>query len=359
MHFLETKEGTGQTRRSKRIQEIEAKKEVELQQLQNEKNSVDKKSVTPSYNNKNAHRCRGRSKSVASERSSTGPKRRPLVDVNSSDTPPKSGRRCYSRSKSTACERNTKLPSNVPARRSLIDSTIAPSSPKSTHRCNRRSKSASFDSHMPSSSNDTFNTPAKSSFKCAHRCFNRSKSVAFEVDRSSNASASQSLVISDVPIDLSVQIPAAHQSISVPNAAGTNLPNVSSIKSSAQLASDIQLAYENRIENLVQSNFGKINRIKELIAENRTWREQVDTLNRINQSLAATVDAFVAESNPSDSVSEAAAQNAKFKNEIEYLRGRVNRLNRENFDLRSTNESLKSSLDTHSKQILGEHNYNL
>lgn len=50
LHFLdETKEGTvvddlnGQPRRSKRIQEIEAKKEIELQQLQNEKKSVEKK----------------------------------------------------------------------------------------------------------------------------------------------------------------------------------------------------------------------------------------------------------------------------------------------------------------------------
>lgn len=196
------------------------------------------------------------------------------------------------------------MPSNVPARRSLFDSTMAPSSPRSTHRCNQRSKSTSFDSNTPSSSNDTLNTQAKSNFKSAHRCFNRSKSVTFEVDQSSNASANQLLVNSDVSIDLCVQNPAAHQSIVVPNAAGTNLPNVSS--PSGQPASDIQLAYENRIENLVQSNFGKINRIKELIAENRAWREQVDTLNRINQSFAAMVDAFVAESNPSVNVSLAA-----------------------------------------------------
>lgn len=349
-----------QPRRSMRIQEIEAKREIELQKLQNEQKLVAKQSVTSSSNMKCAHRSR--SKSVASERP---PHRRPLAAVNRSKTPPNvsvaGGRRCNSRAQSTACDRNTEVPPNVSARCSLFDSSNAPSRPKrwfmakSIRRCNHNPNPVGMD--MPLSSDGALNTPVKSNIKSAHRCLNRSKSVTFEVDRSSNASPKQSLVTSNDPIDLSVQTPAPHQPIAVPNAVATHVPNVPSPKSSGQLASDIQLSYENRIDNLVRSNFAKINRIKEVIAENHSWREQYDTLNRINQSLVATIDAFNAQSDPS--VREAAAQKAKYENEIEGLRDRINRLNRENFDLRSTNERLMSSLATHSKQISGEHNYNL
>lgn len=388
MQFLdETKKGTvaddhNELRRSKRIIENQVKKDAELQQLllqlQNEKKSA----------TKNSHRCRARSKSVASERAAPTKGRS------------EGGRRCVSRSKSTECgrktklppnvparrsssdtksstpksahqpassgnnsrssesaerDRKTKLPSKVPARRSLFDSSTTSSSPKSAH---QRSQSASSGSSSHSSKKDSSTAP-KSNLKSAHRCLHRSKSVTFEVDRSRSSPDHQSLVVDDVPIDLSVQSPVARQSTVMPNAADNTLPSVPSPQSSGELASDVQLAYENRIDNLVQSNTGKINRIKELMAENHALSEQVNTLHRLNKSLAGTVDAFLAEPNTSANASETAARVVNLENEIENLRGRVNRLNRENFELRSTNDRLKSSLATHSQQVLDEHNYNM
>lgn len=95
------------------------------------------------------------------------------------------------------------------------------------------------------------------------------------------------------------------------------------------------------------------------MGENKAMRQQIDVLHKINKSLAETVDSFVADANQHVNVSEAAATITKLKNEVEILSGRVSRLNRQNFDLRSTNERLKNSLNTHTKQILGEHNYNM
>lgn len=320
--------GDERPRRSKRIQEIEAKKENELKQLEIEQNSVD--------NTKCARRSR--SKSVASER----PNRRPLFANSQKTTPAKTARQCDSVT--------AKVPSNGSARRSMFDNAIVPSRPntaKSAHRCNRRTKSTAPDLTQSSG------TPAKSNLKTAHRCSARSKSVSFEGDQTTSASARQQLVASDAPIDLSVQA-NGRQSITVPSAAGTNLPTPNTASSSGQLPSDMRLDFENRIGNLVDSNMAKISRIKELMAENRTWKEQYDTLNRINQSLVATVDAM----NVDSSIAEMAAQKIEHEQEMENLRVRINRLNRENFDLRSENERLKFSLATHSKQISGEHNYN-
>lgn len=370
----------GQLRRSTRIQEIEAKKEIELRSLQNKENSV-----TPT-NTKCAHRSR--SKSVASERPQN---RRTSVDVNSSKTPPNRGRRCDNRSQSTTSDRNIDVSSVEPVRRSMFGYGTASSSPKRyfmakrgrrfnhgghpdmllptngsvkapakpANRCVNRSKSVSSDQAPHSSSPQqadqsmTLNAPAKSNLKSAHRLI-RSKSVSFDQPPHT---PQQAVAIIHGPIDLSVKSPAPHQPIAVPNAVGTSSPNVQSPKPSDRLASDMQLSYENRIDNLVQSNFAKINRIKALMAENRSWREQFDALNRINQSLVATVDALNAQTDPS--VSEVAIEKAKYEHEIESLRDRIHRLNRENFNLRSTIERLKSSLATHSTQISGEHNYNL
>lgn len=39
------------------------------------------------------------------------------------------------------------------------------------------------------------------------------------------------------------------------------------------------------------------------------------------------------------------------------LQARISRLNNENFGLRTENDRLKASLNTHAEQVLSEHNY--
>lgn len=400
MERMEAEAETNQPRRSKRIQELQSKKGLTVEPQKRSKSIDDGKRS----NSNNALRRQTRSKSVASERSvassSTGLVRRPLFDNNNSSTPPKHGKnmhRCTSRSQSTT---NANLPSNGPAhrslldtnssvtppkpslnsarryasrsksttdanassdkptRRSLVDSTVMPSkpSPKTAH---RRSKSVTYDSNTASSSNDPghgllldSDASAKSNLKHAHRSHVRSKSVTFE--RNISKPDHQSMFI-DAPIDLTVQN-ATPSDVHVDISNDDLLPRSSN---SVQLASDIELAYENRIENLVESNSAKINRIKELMDERSTLYQQIETLHRINKSLTETVDAFIVDSNQSSNGSEAAARITTLENELEVLRARVDRLNRENFDLRTVNDRLKTSLATHTTKILAEHNYNM
>lgn len=126
------------------------------------------------------------------------------------------------------------------------------------------------------------------------------------------------------------------------------------------LASGDKLMYENRINGLVQSNMAKISRIQTIQIERDQLAEQVSTLNRINRSLAQTVDMYQNNGNNENHDNNILQQQlANAQAECGALRGRIGHANREIFDLKQENERMKSILATHSKKVLGEHNYNL
>lgn len=87
---------------------------------------------------------------------------------------------------------------------------------------------------------------------------------------------------------------------------------------------------------------------------------EMDTLNNINRSLAETVDLFRAdENNGNENVVRMKAEIEDLKKQVASLQDRVQRLNKVNFDVRSTNDRLKSCLDTHAKKVMSEHNYHM
>lgn len=115
-------------------------------------------------------------------------------------------------------------------------------------------------------------------------------------------------------------------------------------------------SFEARIEKLVLSNENKIVRLKQVITENNSMRGQIETLHRMNKSLAETVDAFRGNENtapPDQSKLDGVMQ------VIEDRDQRIKRLNEINFELKAENLKLKNCLITHSKSILREHNYHL
>lgn len=245
--------------------------------------------------------------------------------------------------------------------------------------CNDQSKPTEKSRSPPKS------TPAKSNMKSAHRCSNRSKSVSFDQNvHSSDAQGSISIgsngaLAGNAPIDLSVGSQIGNgmkrtqnrsQSVGGPSLVAqqsdgraiSNSSQTSGIQNQT-LSSQAKLMYENRIEGLVDSNRSKIVRIKELAAERNILLGEIDTLHRINRSLAATVDAYNEAStepeNGREEVAQMQAEIKKLQDEVNKLRARVQRLNKENFELRTNNGKLKAYLDTHSKQVLNEHNYNM
>lgn len=122
-------------------------------------------------------------------------------------------------------------------------------------------------------------------------------------------------------------------------------------------------ALQNRIGNLVQSNQNKINRIKLLLTEREAMKSEIDTLNRLNLSMADTIDAYRADEienrPPTIEIMQMDSQIDELKNEVQSLRDRVGNLNRANFQLEEENKRFKSILRTHSTQVLGEHNYQM
>lgn len=132
------------------------------------------------------------------------------------------------------------------------------------------------------------------------------------------------------------------------------------------VSSDKIREFEIRIENLVESNKTKINRIKLLLEERNSLMAEIETINRLNHLLAESVDMYRADDD--ENVQNNAAKNAdqidlmdtqigELKAENQTLSERISRLNQMNFDLKKENDKLNVVLATHSSQVLGEHNY--
>lgn len=100
-----------------------------------------------------------------------------------------------------------------------------------------------------------------------------------------------------------------------------------------------------RIKALVESNRLKINRIKEMTGEKAILLKDMNVLNNMNKSMAATIDAFREDDN-------------RLESEVCKLRQRIDTINRENFDLMDQNQRMKAILGTYSAKVLAEHNYN-
>lgn len=109
---------------------------------------------------------------------------------------------------------------------------------------------------------------------------------------------------------------------------------------------DSTAAFEARIKVLVESNHTKINRIKELLAEKAVLLKDMNTLNNMNMSMAATIDAMREDDNT-------------LEKEVGILRQRLNVVNRNNFDLEEENKRMKSIVSTYSAKVLAEHNYSM
>lgn len=115
---------------------------------------------------------------------------------------------------------------------------------------------------------------------------------------------------SDMPVDLSTQ--RAQNSADINGAIQPEVANNADDTTNQHLidstdtglSSGEKLAYENRIENLVQSNQRKINRIQELLADRTALLAQIDGLHRVNRAFAAAVDEYEAErqNNPTQGI---------------------------------------------------------
>lgn len=363
-------------RRSTRIREIESKKASAItipppkqRQEQNAiKAGTTKKAMPPKTSVKPAHRCSSRSKTISTPPNAMPPKEMPA-------------RRCNSRSQSMSAPPKAMPPNTVPPKYIPPKAMVPKSSVNSARRCNSRSQSLS----APPKAVPPKTEPPKSSVKSAHRCSSRSKSVSFDLVSSSVADASNGTLKNDTPVDLTVhskigkelerakslsnQKSVAQKSdeCSILNSSGStssssNGPSTSGVRGQ-NLTSQDKLMYENRMESLVVSNEKKIARIKVLMAERDSMESQIKTLHAINRSLAATVDEYNSSStqsgNGDEQVADVKAEIANIKGENANLRTRNQRLNAENFQLRSNNENLMACVDTYSKNVLSEHNYNM
>lgn len=117
-------------------------------------------------------------------------------------------------------------------------------------------------------------------------------------------------------------------------------------------------AYETRLKNLVASNHTKVNRIKDLIAEKSNLLKEINTLHNMNRAMAETIDVFRADDND-ENAAHYEERIGKLEDEIDSLRQRIDRANRDKFDLIAENEQMKICISTYSKNVLAEHNYNM
>lgn len=129
------------------------------------------------------------------------------------------------------------------------------------------------------------------------------------------------------------------------------------LQNSNSCSSEI-LGYENRIASLVEFNHSKVNQIRELVAERDSLLTEIQTLHRLNYSLAQTVDMHQNDqSTRNDTEAQLQAQINQLQEENTVLRGRVDRLNLQQFDVQKENEKLKASASTYANEVLAEHNY--
>lgn len=115
--------------------------------------------------------------------------------------------------------------------------------------------------------------------------------------------------------------------------------------------------FETRINDLVAANKAKVNRIKLLVAEKSALLKEIDTLHNMNRSMAETIDAFRAEGNNGESVAHYEVQIGQLKSDNDTLRQRIDRINRDRFDLIAQHELLKTCVQTYTEKVLDEHNY--
>lgn len=291
-------------------------------------------------------------------------------------------------------ERRAPVAAKAPATKktSVHHSSANPPAEKSANR-RIRSQSVCFDGRQVSEEEKTtaatLIVPPKSSFKSAHRRNRRSVSfderryddstvplnvpVDLPLDLTTSANGRNQKTLSQIPSMYSLQVSVNDEDVEPPvscsNQVSANVEiSVQSDRNASQVADnsgqiptgensnsfglssgDI-LAYENRIESLVNANKAKIMRIKQLVEERDGFLHEIETTHRINHSLAETVDMYRENQDPS---------NEEIMGEIERLRNRIVNLNRQIFELKEENKRFKSCLDSHSKKVLGEHNYNM
>lgn len=138
---------------------------------------------------------------------------------------------------------------------------------------------------------------------------------------------------------------------------------------SENMSTDQVRGYENRITDLIESNKSKIMRIKMLLEGRNNFKEQLETMHRLNRSLTTALDMYRAqegnlEENVDNRVSSLDSQIGELKAEKQVLSERIARINQMNFQMKDEKKilmdevnNLKRILRTHSSQILGEHNY--
>lgn len=234
-----------------------------------------------------------------------------------------------------------------------------------------RSKSVSFDPAIVS--------PIKLARRNLFNVSNGSQHVVSDQNGSQNGSEIQSAeqggqISQDVAMDLTTNTPSDVQTKNTTNLVGGMIDHSPSVQSQFQqhVASFVDVGteqseslvqttsdYEARIKSLIESNHAKIDRIKELIAEKSSLLQNIDTLHNINFSMAATIDAFRADGNNDENMPRNETKIAQLEKEIDALLLRIDRVNRDYFDMIAENERMKTILNTYSKKVLAEHNYNM
>lgn len=275
------------------------------------------------------------------------------------------------KSKSATKPKSRSLAQNTPAHAPIGSPIQVRSSMRKAHRCQTRSKSVSFDFGSPQHDNAP---------QVRRTLFNDAPPLgrSVSIDNIVDASGSNQ----NVPIDLTSYGRSSSASNGFNNSLGnnSNAPLVQANGSSSalqangslsaiqangsSLSSNQVLAYQSRIDSLVESNQAKISRIQVLQAEKKSFMDQIETLHRINRSLTQIVDVYranqenVQPANNND-VAKLQAEIQQFKEEVGGLKVRLDRMNRQNFELRSEVGRLQACLKTHSQKVLSEHNYNM
>lgn len=154
-------------------------------------------------------------------------------------------------------------------------------------------------------------------------------------------------VLENVSFNTEVEVVTLAETTPSNNESGTNaLANYISVRS-----------YEERLAYLARANAIKSDRIRELMQERDNLTDQLETTHNLNLVLTQTVDACRAHENflPNDQTKKI----EDLERGIAVLNDRVDGLNRRNFVLLAENTKLKTSIQSYSKNVLSEHNYNL
>lgn len=243
------------------------------------------------------------------------------------------------------------LPKIPPKRRMSLGSHVNPKPILNVaHKGSNRRKSVSFDRQIdgPNAANISVSPVVPMDLTTAgSKSSTVSASAAVSTNTNSNPSTSSGILTGSGPL------PRLYYDASSDDEDPVDIPPD---QNSGISAGDI-LVYQNRIDDLIKSNEAKINRIKQLATERDNLLGQINGMHRINRSLTETVDLFRAVENGDSNVTQQRIE--QLETEIANLRNRVQRLNGENFGLTQDNQRMKTILATHSKKILGEHNYNL